>query len=228
MPDSQPQRAARRRRWPWVLAALLLIAGGSGLVLRHYTRPQQVTQLLVSQARSVLGIDLSLGGTARYGFWPKVHAVLPQAKLQAPGATAAIVRADRLEAMIAWRNLWASRYEIERINVIRPQIDLDALSAWLATRPPSNAPVPDLRFALHVEEGTLLSGGKPIAQGVTLDFANSNDIAAWIAQIGPHMDTLLPPLNGHGKASSLHIGDTQLDDVRIELRGDQPPSPRRP
>lgn len=230
MPEPRAQRLRRRSRWPFVLLALALLGGAAALALRHYTRPQQLTSALIGQTRSLLGADLSLGGEARYGFWPKLHVVLPQPALRAPGAGSAFLRADRLEAALPWRTLWADRYEIERIDLVRPTLDLDALSAWLAARPPSNSAAPDIRFALHVDDATLVAGGQPVAQGVNLDFASRGDLAAWFAQIGPQMTPLLPPLSGSAKASSLQIGDTRLEGVHIELRDDavQPPTPPQP
>lgn len=227
MPEPNKPHPRRRRRWPFVLLALALLGGAAAWALRHYTQPRQLTALLIGQTRNLLGADLSLGGQARYGFWPKLHVILPQPALRAPGATGAFLRADALEAVLPWRTLWADRYEIERIDLVRPTLDLDAFSTWLAARPPSNSAAPDVRFALHVDDATLIAGGQPVAQGVMLDFASRGDLAAWLAQLGPHTTPLLPPLAGSAKASSLRIGDTRLEGVRIELRDDavQPPSP---
>ncbi|NCT67964.1 MAG: hypothetical protein GXC76_10025 [Rhodanobacteraceae bacterium] len=227
MPEAPPR--PRRRRWPYLLLALALLAGGAALLLRHYTRPDALSALLVTQTRSLLGAELSLGAGAHYGFVPKLRAVLPRPALRASATTPPFVTADALEAVLPWRNLWSDRYEIERIDLLRPRLDLDALDAWLATLPPAHAAPPDVRFALRIEDGQILHGGQPLARGVNLRFASAGDLAAWLAQwrTRPDTTTLLPPLAGHAEAAEVRIDEVRLEGVQVEMRdGDAPPEPR--
>lgn len=212
----------RRRRWLVALLALLILAAGGALLLRHYLRPENLTALLVGQARRVLGADLATGGVAYFEFAPRLRLVLPHPVLKAPGAGPAFLSADSLEAVVPWRTLWADRYDIDRIVLTRPVLDLDALHAWLDARPPSDAAPPDVRFTLALDDGSVVSGGKTLAAGVTLQFASSGDVAAWLAGLGAGTDirSLLPPLAGRADAAVVEIGDTRLEGVHVEVRDD--------
>lgn len=221
MPEPDAKRPSRpRRRWPFALLALLLLGGiGAGL-LRHYLQPEELTAMLVEQAHRQLGADLSTGGVAQFGFVPKLHLQLPRPALAPSGTGHAFLHADSLQSVMSWRSLWADRYEIERIELVRPVFDLDAFAQWRASLPPSG-PAPDVRFALRVSDGAILSGGKTIAEGVDADFATGGDLAAWLARIGAKAATpLLPPITGKASAATIRFGDTQLEGVRIEMRHD--------
>jgi hypothetical protein len=224
MPDTAPKPARRKRRWPIALLALALLAGVAALLLHHYSRPDRLTALLVGQARSQLGLELSVGERPGYSLRPHLQAVLPQLQLKANGQV--LLSAQALGATVPWHTLWADRYEIERIELIRPLLDLDVLREWLASRPTSDAATPDVRFALHVEDATLMSAGKPLAEGVNLRFSNGDDLSAWLAKFDAAGSTsLLPPLTGSADAAAIQFGDTRLEDVHVEVRDDAPPAP---
>lgn len=225
MPEPGDKPAPRRRRWRIALIALVLLGGAVALALRHYTRPDQLTALLVTQAQRVLGADFAIDGTAGFGFVPHLSVVLPHPSLKAHGAGTVMLRADTLRAVVPWHSLWTSHYDIERIELVKPTLDLDALNTWLAARPPTGTAPPDVRFALRVEDGTLIWAGKPVAQGLNITFVNSGDLAAWLANIGS--PSMLPPLTGSADAATLQFGDTRLDDVHVEVRDDDAATKRR-
>jgi hypothetical protein len=215
----QAAQRPRRRRWPRVLFAFLVLGVIGAFVLHHYTRPRYLTALLVEQFRDQLGVDLTLGGDAVYTLAPGLRAELPQPVLKAQGGV--LLRADALRAAVPWRTLWADNYEIERLELVRPVLDLDALHAWLAARPESGGAPPDVRFALHVEHGRVVAAGKVVAEDVTLDLANSADLAAWLARFDPQStDGLLPPVSGSADAKVIQIGTTRLEGVHVEIRDD--------
>ncbi|GAA0723067.1 hypothetical protein [Dokdonella soli] len=222
MPESETKRPRRGRRWLFALLALALCCGLGALALRHYLQPDQLTALLIEQTRSALGADLAVTGAAGFGFVPNLHLVLPRPALKAPGTGTAFLAADSLDAVVPWRSLWSGRYEIERIELVKPTLDLDALSAWLAARPQPRAALPDVRFSLHVSDGSVMRGEKPIAQGIRMDFASSGDVAGWLAKFDPKSAAvpLLPPLGGSADVSSVQIGDTRLDGMHVEVRDD--------
>lgn len=214
----------RGRRWPY----LLLVPGVLGLIaafaVHRYSRPQRLADLLVSQVRQQLGADLVLGGAAGFELTPRLQARLPQPQLVAGGRT--LLRADAIAASAPWRTLWGDHYEIEQIELQRPVLDLDALRAWLAARPDSDAPAPDVRFTLRVVDGMVIASGKPLAEGLDVDFANSGDLAAWFAaldRVGGGIAPL-PPARGSASATRLQIGETRIEGVRIELRDDEAPA----
>lgn len=207
-------RAPRRRRWR-IIVALLVIAALAAIAVRHWLHPHTITTLLVERVRSDLGAQLRLDGDGRYAFMPSLRAVLPKPALVVAEAT--IAHADSVRAVVPWRTLWSDRVEIERVELVRPVVDLDALRAWLAQRPPSSSPLPDLRLSIRVEDGTLLQGGKPVAEGITLDLANSADVAAWLARWNGAPDTLLPPVAGHAEVRTLQVGEVRVDGLRIDV-----------
>lgn len=217
-----PERKAKHsRRRLFALLALPLLGGVAAFALRHYTRPDELTALLVEQARSALGADLTTEGAASFSFVPTLSVTVPHPVLKARGANITLMSADALLAVVPWHTLWADRYDIERIELVKPNVDLDALRTWLAARPASGAAPPDVRFALHVEGGTITSAGKPVAQGVNMELASGGDLAAWLATIGSAAVTpLIPPLDGSADAAALQIGDTRLEGVHIEVQGD--------
>ena len=216
MPEPDKTRPARRHRWRIALFALVVVGSAAFLTVRHYTRPQQISAWLVAQAQSALGADLVIDGTGSFGFFPQLS--VPRPTLKAHGAQGTLLRAQTLRAVVPWHTLWADSYDIERIELVKPTLDLDALNAWLAARPPTSVAPPKVHFALRVEDGTVTSAGKPVAQGLTIAFANSGDLAAWFASIGA--GSLIPPLGGSADAATLQFGNTRLDDVHVELRSD--------
>ena len=218
MPERDRKRPARRHRWRIALIALVLLGGTAALALRYYTRPDQLTALLVAQVQSAVGADLVINGKASFGFFPELRVSLPHPTLKAHGTSVTVLRADALEAVVPWHTLWASHYDIKRVDLIKPNLDLDALQALLAARPPTSTAPPDVRFALRVEDGTVTSSGKTIAQGLNMAFANSGDLAAWLQNVDA--GALLPPLSGSADAATLQFGSTRLDDVHIDVRGD--------
>ncbi|MEO7433512.1 MAG: AsmA family protein [Dokdonella sp.] len=222
MAATEPRKP--RRRWRIALAIFAMVVIAVVLAIRHYTRTDRLTALIIGEARSALGADLTVGGTAHYDFWPTLHLVLAAPSLNAPNASA-FIKADAIEVRVPWRILWADRYDIEQIDVIRPVLDLDALKQWLATRPASNASTPDIRFNLHLIDGNATSGGMTVAEGLDIAFTNSGDLAAWIDGVRAHPDSsaLVPPLNGSADAKVLQIGTTRLEGVHLEVKDDVPP-----
>lgn len=222
MAETPSARRLRRPRLVRVLFVLLALGAVAAVLVHRYTRPRRITAMLVERVRSDLGAELRLGGDAGYAFMPGLRAVLPQPELVAGGAR--VLRADSLRAALPWHTLWSSRLEIEKIELVRPVLDLDALHAWLAAMPPSQASVPDVRFALHVESGSVLRAGKPVAEGVTMDLANRDDLAAWLRHWDIAGDALLPPVSGSVHVDAAQIGDTRIEGLHVEVRDDTAPA----
>jgi len=225
MAEASPARPPRRRRGWLRLLLVLLVLGATGAFLVHrYTRPQRITALLVERVRSDLGAELRLGGDGGYAFLPGLRAVLPRPELVAGGTR--VLHADALRAALPWHSLWSSQLEIERIELVRPVLDLDALNAWLAALPPSQAPLPDVRFALHVEDGRVLRAGQPIAEGVTIDLANRADLVAWLRGWDPAGSELVPPVAGSVHIDAAQVGDTRIEGIQVEVRDEPAPASR--
>ncbi|MEO5625291.1 MAG: hypothetical protein ABIQ70_04710 [Dokdonella sp.] len=229
MPESQAKRPRRFRRWRIVLVVLLALVITAAITLRWFTRTDHLTALLIDKTRSALGAELVIGSGAHYALWPELHLVLPHPSLKTSASTS-LVSADSIEVTLPLNTLWADRYDIEHLNLIKPTLDLDALDAWSNARPPSTAALPDVRFSLHIDDGTITADGKPVAQGVTLDFASAGDVSAWLTQIRAqaNVGALIPPLNGSADASVLQIGSTRLEGVHVDVRDDRDISSAKP
>lgn len=228
MPEEGPARPRRRRLWLALGACVLLLAAAVSLALHHYLQPERLLAWLGQQARGTLGAELASHGEARFGFLPKLHLHLPGAELKMP-AGARFLGADSVDVRVPWRNVWAERYEIERIDLQKPVLDLDAFSAWLASRPPSEARAPDVRFALRIAGGTVVQGGKPIAEGVNAELANGDDLAAWLEAVrADPAAARLPPLKGRAELSTLRVGGSVLEGVQIDVGESSAPPAKQP
>lgn len=225
MADAEAKPRRRGRRWLIALLVIATLCVIGGFVLRHYSRPEKLTALLVEQTRGLLGAELVLGGVAGFEFSPNLHLILPKPALKSADASATLLSAASLDVVVPWHTLWGDRVDIEHIQIEHPVLDLDALSKWLAARPASAAP-PDVRFALRVRDGTIVSAGKTLAEGVSMEFANAGDLAAWLASIrSAHTSTpLLPPLVGNVEARSVQIGATRIEGLRVEVHDDDQPA----
>ncbi|MBN8727505.1 MAG: hypothetical protein J0H15_07345 [Xanthomonadales bacterium] len=215
------ERPAARRRWPWLVlsgAFAVLLAGG--LALRHYTRPATLTALLQAQARTYLDAELAVGSGAQYGFWPRLHVRLPEPSLRATGAASPIITARSLEVALPLASLWSGEYAIERLVLVAPTVDLDALEAWLAARPPTQgANLPNVRFALEVRDARILREGEVVAEAVDVTLASAGDVAAWLEQVrADPTSARLPPLTGSIRAERIRAGELRLEGVEMELR----------
>ncbi|MGH8173540.1 MAG: hypothetical protein ACREPX_10345, partial [Rhodanobacteraceae bacterium] len=211
-------RKPRRRIVLAIVVALLLVAA---LIVRHLSRPEALTTMLINNAKSQLGAELVLGETGRFGFVPDLHLTLAHPALKAPGQAAAFLSADSADVVVPWSTLSGDRLDIQSIDLVKPRLDIDALNAWLDSRPAS-APPPDVRFALRAKDALVIASGKTIAENVDLDFASSGDIAGWLTRQrdSAKTSTLLPPLDGTIDAATIEYGDTRLEGVRIESRDD--------
>lgn len=216
-----------RRRWRIVLIALALLGAIAAFAVNRLLQPERVTAMLAAQARNV-GLDLHLDGAARYAFLPRIAAVLPNATLLGADAKP-LLAAQSIRAHVPWRSLWSGPLVIDDLVVEKPVLDLDALRAWLATRPPSDAPSPDVRLRIRIENAKIMSGDAAIAEGVDANLANDADLAAWLAgwSVAAPADRLAPPASGTLDARSLRIGTTRIEGLHVEIGADDTP-PRKP
>lgn len=206
-----------RRRWRIALAVFVLFCAMAALILNRMLQPERVTAMLASQAHSV-GLDLHVDGAAHYRFLPRIEAVLPASRIVADGKTP-LLGAQAIRARIPWHSLWSGPLVIDDLAIESPVLDLDALRAWLAARPATNAPTPDVRFSLRIDNAKIVSGDRTIAEGVSATLANQSDVAAWLARWSPTTPAvqLVPPLSGTLDARSIRIGETRAEGLHVEI-----------
>jgi len=216
-------RRRRRRRWRGALLVLILIVAGGAVAIHLLLQPERVSALLVDKARAA-GLELQLAGGAHYRYTPHIVAVLPALRLRT-SAGDELLRAQALRVQVPWRTLWSQPLTLDELGIEQPVLDLAVLRAWLATRPSDAAPMPDLRLQLHVSDGRIVDGTQAVASGIDARLRNSADLAAWLAQWAspPALPQLLPPISGSLRAGSLDVGDTHVEDLRIEASEAAPP-----
>lgn len=151
---------ARKRRWHKILAAfaaLLLI--GTWWVNRQL-EPDRLTALVLERLGPSLGLELTIDGTPEYALRPEPRLVLPNLTARQPGAAAPLLTARRAEVSLPWSTITGGdSLVITRVELDRPVLDLEALSAWQATRPEGPSELPTLTKGLQVAEGRMIGDG---------------------------------------------------------------------
>ncbi|KFN47790.1 hypothetical protein [Arenimonas metalli] len=152
--------APRKRRWPWILAAFVVLAGLAATWVNRQLEPNRLTATVLARAGEALGLEFMIEGTPEYALRPEPRLVLPGLKVRQPGAAAPwILRAERAEVSLPWDTLTGGdALVITRVELQRPELDLAALASWQASRPPSNTPfeLPTFTDGLLVRDGRLL------------------------------------------------------------------------
>ena len=152
----------RRRRWRIAITVLALLCAIGAFALNRLLQPERVTALLAAQARSV-GLELHVDGAARYRFLPRIEAVLPASRILVDGKTS-LLAAQSVRVRVPWRSLWTGPLVIDDLAIEKPVLDLEALRAWLAARPATNAPAPDVRLSVRIDDAKVVSSGQTIVQ----------------------------------------------------------------
>ncbi len=221
MPEAS--RGSRRRRWLPAFGALLALAALLGLALLHYSRPLQLGRLLAAQAQRLLGAELTIGAGARYDFLPRLHAVLPQVTLRTGPHAAPFLRARSIEIALPWQSLRGPPHAIERLLLVEPVIDLDALEAWLATREPGAGALPELHLALEIRGGSVRRGDHLVASDIDARFDGGRDLDRWLRELGEPVtaEKLLPPFEGKLQIERLDTSGLRLEGVELELETKQ-------
>lgn len=217
-----------RRRARIVLiaaASFVTLATAAGLVLRHYAQPQQLSRLLVGFVRDELGLELTFAGKPRYAFLPGLALELDDVELVMPGATR-LLSVAHVNLALPWSSLRADVLRVDSLELTRPLLDLDALSAWLAAS--KSGPTPAITLHLRVRDGTLRRGGNDLAGGVALD--GDLDLAAidvWLKQLdtATSLADLLPPGAVAAKIATLELDGATLHGLRIDTEA--APEPMR-
>lgn len=151
---------ARKRRWPKVLAALAVLLLIGAWWVNRQLEPNRLTALVLDRAGTALGLELTIEGTPEYALRPEPRLVLPKLTARQPGAAAPLLTAARAEVSLPWSTLTGGgSLVITRIELDAPALDLEALSAWQATRPEAPFELPTLTRGLAVNEGRVIGDG---------------------------------------------------------------------
>lgn len=150
----------RKRRWPWILGALAGLCLLGGWWLDRQLEPVRLANTVLSRLGAATGLEMTFEGEPDYALRPEPRLLLPGFQARVPGAAAPMFKAARVEVSLPWETIWGGDdVVITRIELQRPQLDLEAMLAWLESRPPSDAPfeLPTLTDGLRVSGGVVVA-----------------------------------------------------------------------
>jgi hypothetical protein len=161
--DAAARRDAprRRRRWPWILGTLGVLALIAWWWIDRQLEPERLAATVLARAGDALGLELAIDGTPEYALRPEPRLVLPNLTARMPGATTPLLTATRVEVSLPWSTLTGGdAVVITRVQLDRPVLDLAQWWAWQATRPAGEPfELPTLTNGLSVTDGRLLGDG---------------------------------------------------------------------
>lgn len=166
--DAPPTR--RRRRWLrrlLVLGILLLLLS---LLATWLLQPKQLVPLILDRAGKSLGLEITADGNAEARLRGEPQLIVRRLVAREPGAKKTILRAERVLLALPWSTLRNGGKDavIKRIELDAPVLDVPALQAWLAKRPPSEeTKIPTLTDGLRIVDGRIDNDDWRI-EGVTL------------------------------------------------------------
>lgn len=169
--DGDAAAPPRRRRWRrfFLIATSLLLA--LALFGGWLLQPEQLVPLILDRTGKALSLEITAdaGATARLRDRPQL--VVRNLVVREPGAKTAMLRADRLLISLPWSSVRSGGEDptIERLELDAPVLDVPALQAWLAERPPGEPPkIPTLTDGLRVVDGRIDNDDWRI-EGVAVD-----------------------------------------------------------
>ncbi|GAA5006036.1 hypothetical protein FNZ56_05585 [Pseudoluteimonas lycopersici] len=162
-------RSGRPLRLVAILAALALALV---LAVGWLLQPQRAVGFLLARVSSALGLEITASGAVEYRLRGTPQVVVRDLVAREPGATAPILRAQRVLLALPWSTIRARGNDltVTRIELDAPVFDLPAFQHWQATRPPSETRVPTLTNGLRIRDGMVANDDWRI-QGLAVDIA---------------------------------------------------------
>ncbi len=148
----------RRRRWLWLgLLPALAICGF--FAVRALLEPERLSAFLLQRASSATGLQLQLAEPADVGLWPDLHLELSGLTATAPGSEKPLLRVGRVDAVLPWSALRSDTLQVQSLRLLRPELDVDAMSAWLAQRErtaTAELRLPQFDAAIEIDDGRIV------------------------------------------------------------------------
>jgi hypothetical protein len=155
---ASPTRPRRWRRRLLVLGALL---AALSLVATWLLQPKQLVPLILDRAGKALSLEITASPDAEARLRGTPQLIVRDLVVREPGGDAVLLRAKRVLLALPWSSVRGSGKDvvIRRIELDAPELDLAAVRAWLAKRPPSEeTTIPTLTDGLRVSDGRLVDG----------------------------------------------------------------------
>ena len=156
-PRPDPRRRRRLALGFGGLALFLLILA---LSLRVALRPEHVTGLLLARAGDALGLQITAEGVGEYRLGGTPRLVVRDLIAREPGG-GTILRAGRIAIAVPWSTIRSrgAVLEARRLEIDDAVLDLPALQAWLAKRPPGETRIPTLTEGLRIQRSRIDADG---------------------------------------------------------------------
>ena len=152
-PGADAPRGRRRRRLLVLVVALALLAVSAGWLLQ----PQRSVPVLLGRIGGSLDLDITAGNAdARLRGTPQL--VVRDLVVRVPGSDIVMLRADRALLSLPWSTLRGRGADltVQRVELDAPVLNVPALQAWLAKRPPSaETRIPTLTDGLRIVDGRI-------------------------------------------------------------------------
>lgn len=145
----------RGRRVARVLGALALLALLLAVSLRVALRPEFVVRQVLQRTGDALGLVITARGAGEYTLRGTPTLVVRDLDVREAGARTPLLRAERLLIAVPWSTLRSrgASLDVRRIELDAPVLDLPALRAWRAKRPPSDTRLPVLERGIAIARG---------------------------------------------------------------------------
>lgn len=154
--DAPPTR--RRRRWLRRLLVLGILVLLLSLLATWLLQPKQLVPLILNRAGQSLGLEITADTNAEARLRGEPQLIVRKLVAREPGAKTTILRAERVLLALPWSTLRNGGKDavIKRIELDAPVLDVPALQAWLAKRPPSEeTKIPTLTDGLRIVDGRI-------------------------------------------------------------------------
>lgn len=150
-----------RRRAALLAGAILVLLLLFAIAARLLLQPERLTGFALSALGDALGLEITARGRAEYHLRGTPTLVVRDVSARQPGAATPLLRAERVLLSLPWstiRNRGAD-IDLDRIELDAPVLDVAALQAWLASRPPGDGRIPTLRNGVLVVRGQVAGAG---------------------------------------------------------------------
>ncbi|MBS0577481.1 MAG: hypothetical protein JSS45_13840 [Proteobacteria bacterium] len=151
----------RRRRWPRWLAAFAVVLLALVATAAYLLQPARLTTWLLANAGQSLKLDLRTSGPGHFALRPGLRLTLPGLSVTDPASGKRLLRAQRVDLALPWDTLRGRSAAIGRIELVAPDIDLQALQAWQDKQPPSTQPLklPTIRRGVAISHASVHGRG---------------------------------------------------------------------
>ncbi len=156
-----PKTSPRRRRWLRAIVVALAVMLALSLFGGWLLQPKQLVPIILDRTGKTLSLEITADSDAQARLRGEPQLLVRNLVVREPGTKTELLRADRLLIALPWSTLRSGgkNVTVERIELDAPRLNLTALQAWLATRPPSEeTTIPTLSDGLRVRNGRIDNG----------------------------------------------------------------------